>query len=93
MAHTKEGDLIGFDKETGTFHIYSITNSAAVHDHVGGWTDERTLEVAYEGLQDGKPYRETAIVRVMPDDALHLESVDYIDGELASITAVTLRKR
>ncbi len=89
----EEGDLIGFDKETGKFHIYSITNSAAVHDHVGGWTDENTFEIAYEGLQDGKAYRETAVMRVLPDGTLRLESTDYVEGDLASIIAVTLRKR
>ena len=93
LGSYEEDDLAGFDKETGKFHVYSITNSAAVHDHVGGWTDENTIEIAYEGLQDGKAYREIGVVRFMPDGAMHLESTDYVDGQLASIIAVALQKR
>jgi hypothetical protein len=89
----EEDDLVGFDQETGQFHVYSITNSAAVHDHVGGWTDPHTFEIAYEGRQGGKPYREMARVKFSNDATLEMESTDYVDGQLASVLAVTLRKR
>ncbi len=74
-------------------YVRTWSRSAERIEGYRGGTDDHTFEIAYEGLQDGKPYRETAAIRVMPDDAPYLESTDYIDEELASITAVTLRKR
>jgi hypothetical protein len=93
LGSYEEDDLVGFDQETGKVHIYSVTNSAAVHDHVGEWSDENTLQAEYDGLQGGKPYHEAIRVRFTASDVIEMESQDYVEGELASAIVVTLRKR
>ena len=89
----EEDDLVGFDVETGTFHIYSLTNSAAVHDHVASWTSENILSFDYEGLQGGKAYREVGRMEFLSEHRMQAESTDYVDGEVASAMHVTLTRR
>ena len=89
----EEDDLFGFDVETGLFHLYSLTNSGAVHDHEARWTSADILEFSYEGLQGGKPYRELGQVEVLDGGRLRAESTDYVDGELATSMDVMLRRR
>lgn len=88
----EEDDLLGFDAETGLFHIYSLTNSGAVHDHVARWTTSDRLEFDHTGLQGGKAYRETGSVEFADERTLHIESEDYVDDALSSRMLMTLRR-
>jgi len=90
LGSYEEHDLVGFDIETGLYHVYSLTNSAAVHDHVARWRAEGGLEFEFTGLQGGKPYREIGAVEFRSDGSMHLTSEDYVDGTLASRMAVDL---
>jgi len=87
----EEDDLLGFDAETGLFHIYSLTNTGAVHDHVARWVTSDRLEFDYTGLQGGKPYRETGSVEFIDARTMRVESEDYVDGALSSRMLATLR--
>lgn len=88
----EEDDLLGFDAETGLFHIYSLTNSGAVHDHVARWVTSDRLAFDYTGLQGGKPYRETGSVEFTDPRTMRVESEDYVDGALSSRMLATLRR-
>jgi hypothetical protein len=89
----EEDDLVGYDIETDTFHIYSLTNSGAVHDHVASWTSENVLEFEFDGLQGGKPYREVGRMDLLAADRILATSTDYVDGQEASSMEVTLTRR
>ena len=93
MGTYEEDDLVGFDVETEKFHIYSLTNSAAVHDHVASWTGPDVLEFDYHGLQGHKPYREVGRAEFLALDRLEIESTDYVEGELTSSMNATLSRR
>ena len=88
-----EDDLAGFDAETGSFHVYSLTNTGNVHDHAGGWPDDNTFQMAYDGLQEGKAYREEVTISFLRADELEIHGKEYVGGQLISSTDVTLRKR
>jgi hypothetical protein len=92
MGAYHEHDLVGFDVETGRLHIYSLTNTGAVHDHPAGWVNEDVMELEYEGTQGGKPYREVARVTFVSADRMQVESTDYIDGEQSSQMQLTLER-
>jgi hypothetical protein len=92
MGAYVEDDLLGYDVETQTFHIYSLTNSGAVHDHVARWTGADVFELTYDGLQDGKPYHEEGRVTFIPGGQMQIVSRDFVAGELASSMDVTLRR-
>jgi hypothetical protein len=92
MGAYREDDLVGYDVETGTFHIYSLTNSSAVHDHLAKWEDGNTLVLEYDGLQEGKKYREEATCRFISDDEIHMQETDYVEGQTTMTMSLILRK-
>ncbi|RXE56617.1 hypothetical protein ABH15_00010 [Methanoculleus taiwanensis] len=85
--------LFGIDTETGTLHIYSLTNMAETHDHTACWSDETTLHGRYDGLKGGKPFREDFTIRVVRPGAMTLEYVERIDGLLDSTMTIHLTKQ
>jgi hypothetical protein len=93
MGVYEEDDLVGFDVETGSLHLYSLTNSAAVHDHVASWSSADVFEFDYEGLQGGKPYREVGRAEFLGADRLQIDSTDHVEGQLSSEMKATLRRR
>jgi hypothetical protein len=92
MGSYEEDDLVGFDVETGTYHVYSLTNSSAVHDHIGVWVDERTFTIAFDALQTGKPFREEVTVNFVSDRELEIHEKDYLDGQIVTMMDAVLRK-
>jgi hypothetical protein len=93
MGVYEEHDLVGFDAESGLFHVYSLTNSGAVHDHVARWPTADRLEFEYTGLQGGRPYREVGTVEFLADGGLRMASEDFVDGEMASSMEARLDRR
>lgn len=92
MGHMDEDDLAGFDAETGLSHIYSLTNTGNVHDHVGRWTGADSVEFVCETTQGGKPYREVIVCTFHGDRELVVSSTEYVGGEQISAFEATLRK-
>ncbi len=88
-----ENDLFGFDAETGMVHLYSITNTAAVHDHPARWVTRDVMEFEYLGTQGGKPYREAGRMEFVTDERIQLESIEYIDGEVSSAMNVIMERQ
>lgn len=92
MGAFAESELIGFDAASGQVHLFSM-NKFAIRDHVGGWIDETTLEVVYQGVQDGKAIVERiAIDFANPDDARG-RVVETADGVVTVTTELVLSKR
>ncbi|WP_440946105.1 hypothetical protein ACSAZL_18840 [Methanosarcina sp. T3] len=85
-------NLFGFDKETGTLHIYSLTNMAEIHDHTAAWSDENTLNGGYEGLKDGKNFREDFTIKLVSPDEITIDYIEKVNGQVDSIMNMILRK-
>lgn len=92
MGRADEDDLVGFDAETGLVHIYSLTNTGNVHDHVGDWTGADTMEFVCETTQGGAPYREVITCDFTSPTSVTFHSTEHIGGELASTFEANLRK-
>jgi len=92
MDAYEEVDIIGFDPGEKLVHIFSVTNTAATHDHKGRWSDDNTLGVTYEGLQEGKKYKEEITIKVHSPKEWSIHEVDTLDGQAISTMDVTLRK-
>jgi hypothetical protein len=93
MGVYEEYDLVGFDAETGLFHVYSLTNSGAVHDHVARWSTADRFEFEYTGLQGGQPYREVGTVEILADGGIRVTSEDFVNGEIATSMEARLDRR
>ncbi|AAM03912.1 TPA: hypothetical protein HA338_11015 [Methanosarcina acetivorans] len=85
-------NLFGFDRETGTLHIYSLTNMAETHDHTASWSDENTLKGGYEGLKDGKKFREDFTIKLVSPDEITIDYIEKVDDQIDSIMNVILKK-
>lgn len=88
-----EINIFGFNAETGMVHIYSITNTGAVHDHPATWVTPDTLEFEYRGTQDGKPYVESGRAEFLSPDRLHLTSAERVDGAMQSEMDVIMERQ
>lgn len=93
MGDYEEIDMAGFDQSDGLVHIFSITNTAATHDHKGKWADDNTLTVVYEGLQEGKKYREDVTIKFRSPKETAIHEVDTLGDQILSTMDVTLRKQ
>jgi hypothetical protein len=54
----EETDLMGYDSIASVYHWYSVTNAGETHDHVARASSGDSLEFAFNGTQDGKPFKE-----------------------------------
>ena len=92
MGVYEEVDIIGFDAGERLYHLFSVTNTAATHDHKGKWLDEETLSFTYEGLEEKKPYREDIEIKIISPNELAITEIDVLAGETVSKMAISLRK-
>ncbi len=88
-----EDDLLGFDPETALIHLYSLTNTGNVHDHVGQWREDGGFDLVYEGTQQGQPYREEIELRREGERRFTVRSVEHVGGALASMMQAELTRR
>jgi hypothetical protein len=89
----EEVDILGFDTNEKMYHIFSVTNTAATHDHKGNWLDEKTMLFSFEGLQEGKGYEEIIEIRKVSPTELAIMEKDELEGQTVSAMDITLRKQ
>ena len=89
----EEVDIVGYDPVEKIYHLFSVTNTAATHDHRGDWLDKKTLHFIYEGLQEGKPFKETIEIKNISPTELAIIEEDVLDGQTVSTMDITLRKQ
>src|SRR5215471_17002293 len=49
---------VAFNTNDNTVHIFTVSNYADVHDHVGAWTDDKHFTLEYNGMSEGKMMKE-----------------------------------
>ncbi|RXA20571.1 hypothetical protein EQO05_05495 [Methanosarcina sp. MSH10X1] len=86
-------NLFGFDKETGELHIYSITNMAETHDHTASWSDGNTLKGGYDGLKDGKKFREDFIIKLVSPQEFTIDYIEKVDDQIDSTMNLRLKNK
>jgi hypothetical protein len=85
-----EAELIAVDPVDGLVHLFAV-NKFVVRDHIGGWTDERTLYVEYRGNQDGKECREGITMAFNPQ-RIEAKVLETLAGQTVVITNLTMLK-
>lgn len=89
----EEQDLWSYQRWEKKIHFYSITTTAAVHDHVGEWADENRLNLHWKGLNEGKPSTEELILKWVSDTEIHAHEIDLSEGELVMELDYVFRKK
>ncbi|MEM2970204.1 MAG: hypothetical protein QXR63_04630 [Candidatus Bathyarchaeia archaeon] len=77
-----EQDLWGYQRWEKKVHLYSITTTAAVHDHAGNWKDDNTLVFHWEGLNEGKPSAEELTLKWVSPDKITGHEIYTADGKV-----------
>jgi hypothetical protein len=85
-------NILGYDIGEKKYHLYTISNYAQVHDHVGDWKDDKTMYLEYNGIVDGKPYKEKIYMTLNSPDECTFEVKEYTDGKETGSNKGTFHK-
>ena len=88
-----EHDLWSFDRETGKIHLFSVTSSGDAHDHVGGWKNDKTLELKWNGKYEGKDTAEDISLTCLTEDEIRVHEVDSSEGKISVTTDYVLKRK
>lgn len=92
MAQYIETDLFGYDPGAGKYHWFSVTNAGETHDHVGAMVGANEARFQYDGIQDGKPFREIITLAFHGEKALHVRSESFVGGKSVALMEGDARK-
>jgi hypothetical protein len=89
----EETDLMGYDAIASVYHWYSVTNAGETHDHVAHAASGDVLRFAFEGTQDGKPFKEVIDLTFSGGGRRVLGRVEtFVSGASVSVMDVKLEK-
>ncbi len=78
LGSYEEWDLLGYDPGTDEYHIFSITNAGATHDHQGEFVTEDRAEFTYKGLQEHMRFREEGVIEFKGEDEFNLSTINRV---------------
>lgn len=81
-GHYEEWDLIGYDPGCDEYHIFTITNGGATHDHQGEFVTEDRAEFTYKGLEEHMRFREEGIIEFRGEDELRLTTTNRVSDRV-----------
>ena len=88
-----EADLMGYEPNSNTYHWYTVTNAGETHDHVAKVPSGNKLEFIYNGMQEGKPYKEVIALEFSNDSkSITGKAEAFLAGTSTSVMQLSLRK-
>jgi hypothetical protein len=88
-----EHDLWSFDRWTGKVHLFSVTSSGAVHDHVGAWKDDETLALHWSGIYEDTQTVEDITLSWQSNDEIRIIETDSSEGKTSMTTEYVLKRK
>ncbi len=85
--------LWGFDTESGEVHWFAVSSMGEVHDHVGVWKDEDTLELEWRGVEGSKKAVEHTTFHWKNPREVEMRTVNTMGGQQGHTIEGTWRKR
>ena len=76
-----EDALWSFDRNTGKIRVFSLTSTGEVHDHVGGWINDKNLKVKWLGTYEGTPVSEEISVTWINKDEIRIFGTESLQGQ------------
>jgi hypothetical protein len=55
----EEAHLLGYDKASAKYHLFSVNSWGEAYDHAATWKDASRVAFVHNGTRDGKALRET----------------------------------
>ncbi len=88
-----ENDLWSFDPVKGEVHLFSITSEGQIHDHVGKWKDETTLELEWHGTFEDQEQEEHIVAKWVTKDQIELRETNYSQGKTLLETDYVFKRK
>ena len=76
-----ENDLWSFDPTKNEVHLFRTTSEGQIHDHVGKWKDETTLELKWQGTFEDQEQEKHIIAKWVTKDQIELRETNYSHGK------------
>ena len=93
LGDIEEHDLVGFNASGDQrIHFFSLISTGTTHDHVGAWRDDKTMEVRWEGIEDGKEVIETDVFTWISPGELHIRQEETVEGQTGLTGEYILKK-
>jgi hypothetical protein len=87
-----EDNIWAFDPNTRKAHNYSVKSDGSVHDHVGQWKDDSSLELHWEGTYQNRPVMEDYEYRWVSPKEIRVHKIDSLEGEQVFVSDYVLRR-
>jgi hypothetical protein len=88
-----ENDLWSFDPAKGEVHLFSMTSEGEIHDHVGKWINDSTLELEWHGTFEDQEQAEHIHVKWVSEDQIELRETNYSHGKKLLETEYVFKRR
>lgn len=89
--HYEEDHLVGYDKATDTYHLFSVNDWGEAYDHTTKWTDAAKVVFEFTGTHQGKPVRET-FAFAFKGNELTMHGTFTSDGKVIGDGEYTLKR-
>ena len=73
-------------------HLFSINSEGEVHDHVGNWINENTLEVYWRGTFEDQELEEKITAKWVTKDQIELKEISLSLGQSKYLQLTTFLK-
>lgn len=88
-----ENDLWSFDPAKGEVHLFSMTSEGEIHDHVGKWVDDSTLELEWHGTFEDQEQKEHILAKWVTKDQIELHESNYSHGKKLLETEYVFKRK
>ncbi len=88
-----ENDLWTFDRAAGKVHVFSVTSEGAVHDHVGSWRDDSTIELSWRGTFEDQELEEKIEAKWLNKDQIEVKETHISLGKTTFTTDYVFKRK
>jgi hypothetical protein len=86
-------NMFGFDIGTNMMHMYTLSNTNDVHDHSGGWIDDKNMNLQHSGFKDGKPFAEQLTINIVSNSEYRFKVYEFVAGEMTFMMDGVMKKK
>ena len=84
--------LMGYDVYEKKLHFYAVTNKGVAHDHACTWKSADHFYAEFNGIRDGKSFKEMIDLVFKDKNTLEYSEVDFLDGNIVETDKGTFKK-
>jgi hypothetical protein len=85
-------EMWGYDSDSDTIRMFSVTNDGKTHDRRGVWVDENTLRLRCSTVANGKDHVVEEMTVVLHDYKMALRNTTRVNGEVELLLEGVLSK-